>query len=74
MKPISIGFEDALLSEMNKKARVLNITRAELIRNAILEYLFRFDDVLDSKMLSEAIKKDEDKKPIGQIARELNLE
>ena len=73
MKAISIGFEDSLLKEVNKKARVLNVTRAELIRNAIMEYLFRFDDVLDARMLSSAIKKDEDKKSLAQIAHELDL-
>lgn len=73
MKAISIGFEDSLLKEMNKKAKVLNMTRAELIRNAIMEYLFRFDEVLDAKMLAEAIEKDEEKKPLSEIARQLGL-
>lgn len=73
MKPISIGFEDSLLKEINKKAKVLKVTRAELIRNAILEYLFRFDEILDAKMLAEAIEKDEEKKPLEKLARELGL-
>lgn len=73
MKPISIGFEDSLLKEMSKKAKILNITRAELVRNAIMEYLFRFDEVLDAKMLAEAIEKDEGKRPLQEIARELGL-
>lgn len=73
MKPISIGFEDSLLKEINKKAKVLNMTRAELIRNAIMEYLFRFDEVLDAKMLAQAVEKDEAKRPLEKIARELDL-
>lgn len=73
MKAISIGFEDSLLDEINKKSNVLEITRAELIRNAIMEYLFRFDEIMDAKMLNEAIKKDESKSPLEKIARELNL-
>jgi len=73
MKAISIGFEDSLLGEINKKAKVLKMTRAELIRNAILEYLFHFDEVLDSKMLQEAINKDEGKRPLTAIAKELGL-
>lgn len=74
MKPISIGFEDSLLKEINKKAKVLNMTRAELIRNAIMEYLFRFDEVLDAKLLNEAIEKDEDKRSLDKIAKELGLQ
>lgn len=73
MKPISIGFEDSLLKEINKKAKILDMTRAELIRNAILEYLFHFDEVLDAKLLAEAIEKDEEKRPLSVIARELGL-
>jgi len=73
MKAISIGFEDSLLRELNKKAKELEMTRAELIRNAIMEYLFRFDEVLDAKMLAEAVEKDEAKKPLEKIARELKL-
>ncbi len=73
MKSISIGFEDSLLKEINQKAKVLKMTRAELIRNAIMEYLFRFDEVIDSKMLAEAIEKDESKSPLGKIAKELRL-
>lgn len=73
MKPISIGFEDSLLKEINKKAKVLNMTRAELIRNAIMEYLFRFDEVLDAKLLNAAVEKDEDKRPLERIAKELGL-
>lgn len=73
MKAISIGFEDSLLKEMNKKAKVLKMTRAELIRNAILEYLFRSDEILDAKMLAEAIEKDEEKKPLHKVARELGF-
>ncbi|MBI2068020.1 MAG: ribbon-helix-helix protein, CopG family [Deltaproteobacteria bacterium] len=73
MKPISIGFEESLLKEINEKAKVLKMTRAELIRNAILEYLFKFDEVLDAKMLAEAIEKDEQKRPLEKIARELGF-
>ncbi|MBI3540741.1 MAG: hypothetical protein HY073_01125 [Deltaproteobacteria bacterium] len=68
MKAISIGFEDSLLTEINKKARVLDMTRAELIRNATMEYLFHFDKVLDAKMLKEAIEKDEDKRSLEKVA------
>lgn len=74
MKPISIGFEDSLLKEINIKARVLKMTRAELIRNAIMEYLFRFDEVLDAKMLAEAIEKDEEKRSLEKVAKELGLD
>ena len=73
MKAISIGFEDSLLKEINKKAKVLKMTRAELVRNAIMEYLFRFDEVMDAKMLSEAVERDEEKRPLDKIARELGL-
>ena len=73
MKAISIGFEDSLLSEINKKAKVLKTTRAELIRNAIMEYLFRFDAVLDAKMLAEAVEMDEARRPLEKIAKELGL-
>ncbi|MBI2346387.1 MAG: CopG family transcriptional regulator [Deltaproteobacteria bacterium] len=73
MKAISIGFEDSLLKELNKKAKVLHMTRAELIRNAIMEYLFRFDEVWDAKMLALAIEKDEGKRPVEKIARELGF-
>lgn len=73
MKPISIGFEDSLLKEMNKKAKVLKVTRAELIRNAIMEYLFRFDEVLDAKLLAEAVERDEAKRPLEEIASALRL-
>lgn len=73
MKPISIGFEDSLLKEINKKAKVLNMTRAELIRNAIMEYLFHFDEVLDAKLLTAAVEKDEEKRPLERIAKELGL-
>ncbi|MBI4374317.1 MAG: ribbon-helix-helix protein, CopG family [Deltaproteobacteria bacterium] len=73
MKAISIGFEDSLLKEINKKAKVLEMTRAELIRNAIMEYLFHFDKVLDAKLLAEAIEKHEGKRPLEKIGRELGL-
>lgn len=73
MKPISIGFEDSLLKEINKKAKVLHMTRAELIRNAIMEYLFHFDEVLDAKLLTAAVEKDEEKRPLERIAKELGL-
>lgn len=73
MKAISIGLEDSLLTELNKKAKDLKMTRAELIRNAIMEYLFRFDEVLDAKMLADAVEKDEEKRPLHKIARELGL-
>ncbi len=63
MKAISIGFEASLLKELNKRAKVLKMTRAELIRNAIMEYLFRFDEVLDAKLLAQAVEKDEEKRP-----------
>ena len=49
------------------------MTRVELIRNALLEHLFRFDEVLDAKLLAEAIENDEEKRPLGKIARELGL-
>lgn len=67
MKAISIGFEDSLLKEINKKAKVLKMTRAELIRNALMEYLFRFDDILDAKMLAEAVEKDEGRRSLKDI-------
>ena len=70
---ISSGAVVSLLKEMNKKAKVLDITRAELVRNAIMEYLFRFDELLDGKMLMEAIEKNEGKKPLEKIAKELGL-
>lgn len=73
MKPISIGLEDSLLKEINKKAKVLDMTRAELIRNAIMEYLFHFDEVLDAKLLTAAVEKDEEKRPLEKIAKELGL-
>mgnify|MGYP001608547959 CR=1 FL=1 len=73
MKAISIGFEDSLLKEINKKAKVLEMTRAELIRNAIMEYLFHFDKVLDAKLLAEAVERDEGKRPLEKIGRELGL-
>lgn len=73
MKPISIGLEDSLLKEINKKAKVLDMTRAELIRNAIMEYLFHFDEVLDAKLLAAAVEKDEEKRPLERIAKELGL-
>lgn len=73
MKAISIGLEDSLLTELNEKAKDLKMTRAELIRNAIMEYLFRFDEVLDAKMLADAVEKDEEKRPLHKIARELGL-
>ena len=49
------------------------MTRAELVRNAIMEYLFHFDKVLDTKMLAEAVKKNEDKKPLEKVAKEMKL-
>ena len=73
MKPISIALEDALLKEINKKAKVLKMTRAELIRNPLMEYLFRFDELLDAKLLSEAIEADENKRPLEEIAKALRL-
>lgn len=73
MKAISIGFEDSLLKEINKKARILNMTRAELIRNALMEYLFRFDDIMDAKLLAEAVEKDEDRRPLKAVAKALGL-
>ena len=73
MKPISIALEDSLLNEINKKAKVLKMTRAELIRNALMEYLFRFDDLLDAKLLAQAIKDDESKKSLEEIAKSLKL-
>ncbi|GEM_PF-6896413 len=73
MKAISIGFEDSLLKEINKKAKQLEMTRTELIRNAIMEYLFHFDDVMDAKMLAHAVAQDEAKRPLSKIARELGL-
>lgn len=73
MKAISIGFEDSLLKEINKKAKVLNTTRAELVRNALMEYLFRFDEILDAKMLAEAVERDESGRPLSALAKELGL-
>ena len=71
MKTISIGFEDSLLKEINKKSKLLKMTRAELIRNAIMEFIFHFDEVLDAKMLAQAVEKDEEKRPLEKIAQEL---
>ena len=73
MKPISIALEDALLKEINNKAKVLKMTRAELIRNALMEYLFRFDELLDAKLLAKAIEEDENKRPLEEIAKALKL-
>lgn len=73
MKPISIALEDSLLKEVNKKAKLLKMTRAELIRNALMEYLFRFDEVADAKLLQAAIDADEGKKSLDEIARELGF-
>lgn len=73
MKAISIGFEDSLLKEINKKAKVLNMTRAELVRNALMEYLFRFDEILDAKMLAEAVERDEAGRSLSTVAKELGL-
>jgi len=70
MKPISIALEDSLLKELNEKARVLKMTRAELIRNVLMEYLFRFDEVMDAKLLMEAVEADEEKRPLAEIAKE----
>lgn len=73
MKAISIAFEDASLKELNRRAKDLKLTRAELIRNAIMEYLFRFDEVIDARLLNEAIEADEEKRPLEKVARELKL-
>ena len=73
MKAISIGFEDSLLKEINKKAKVLKMTRAELVRNAIMEYLFRFDEIIDAKLLAEAVEQDEERRPLSAVAKELGL-
>ncbi len=73
MKPISIALEDSLLKELNEKAKVLKMTRAELIRNALMEYLFRFDEVMDAKLLAGAVEADEAKRPLAEIAKELGL-
>lgn len=73
MKTISIGFENSLFQEMNEKAEILSVTRAELIRNAIMEYLFRFDDILDAQLLEKAVQKNENKKSLSQIAKSLRL-
>lgn len=73
MRAISIAFEDSLLRELNKKAKELDMTRAELVRNAIMEYLFHFEKTLDAKMLAKAVEKDEEKKPLEKIAREMKL-
>lgn len=74
MKPISIALEDSLLKEINRRAKTLKMTRAELIRNALMEYLFRFDEVLDAKLLNEAIEKDEEKRSLAEVAKELGLD
>ena len=74
MKPISIALEDSLLKEINKRAKVLKMTRAELIRNALMEYLFRFDEVMDAKLLAQAVETDEAKRPLEEIARHLGLD
>jgi metal-responsive CopG/Arc/MetJ family transcriptional regulator len=68
-----IALEDALLKEINKKAKVLKMTRAELIRNALMEYLFRFDELMDVKLLAHAIEADESKRPLEEIAKALKL-
>lgn len=73
MKTISIGFEDALLNEINGKAKTLKMTRAEVIRNAVMEYLFRFDEMMDAKMLAIAIEADEPRRPLTEVAREFGL-
>lgn len=73
MKTISIGLEDALLKEINDRARSLAITRAEIIRNALMAYLFRFDDIMDAQALNEAIAADEPRRPLSDVARKLKL-
>ncbi len=73
MKPISLALEDALLKEINRKAKVLKMTRAELIRNALMEYLFRFDELMDAKLLAHAIEANESKKSLEEIAKTLKL-
>lgn len=73
MKAISIAFEDSLLKEINKKSKLLDVTRAEFIRNAIMEYLFRFDEVLDAKRLAEVMDKNEERRPLDKVAKELGL-
>jgi metal-responsive CopG/Arc/MetJ family transcriptional regulator len=59
MKTISIGFEDSLLKAINREAKKLKITRAELIRNALFEYLFEWDDEADAKELKKAMEEDD---------------
>ena len=73
MKAISIAFEDALLKELNNRARDLKMTRAELIRNAIMEYLFRFDERIDAKLLTKAIEANEGKRSLEKVAKKLRL-
>lgn len=46
----------------------------EIIRNAIMEYLFRFDDRVDAKMLNSAIEQDEPRSPLNEVVKRLSLE
>lgn len=73
MKTISMGFKNSLLKEINERTGDLKMTRAELIRNAIMEYLFRFDEIIDARLLAETIDQDEEKKSLEKIARELKM-
>jgi ABC-type uncharacterized transport system substrate-binding protein len=58
---------------MKQKAKVLKVTRAEMVRNAIMEYLFRFDEAMDAQLLMDAIKKNEGTKSLQKIAKEMGL-
>ena len=73
MKTITIGLEGSLLDEINRRSKSSKMTRAEMIRNAVMEYLFRFDDMMDVKILDQAIEKNEPRVPLKDVAKKLSL-
>lgn len=47
MKTISVKFDDFVLDLLNKEAKEKKLTRMEIIRSAVLNFLLNRDDATD---------------------------
>ena len=56
MKTISVKFDDYILALLNQEAREKKLTRMEIIRAAVLDFLLNRDDAADIAYIQERKK------------------
>lgn len=56
MKPLPLKIDDYLLERIVEEAKTRHITRAEVVRSALVHYLINRDDMADAQAIRERLE------------------